>query len=820
MEDTDEDHSANENNSIDEKYPVKEDHPVEETPPGEPQIKRHSFFKRPIDILFGPFQNLAFPFENPLWNTLPPAVAIGTTSSDNITVLLEDLLAQESLEDIEDLCEEDPSLRKVFDNNKAQVLRKHIAPEAWADAICCVDRRLQHLGKAAREAFDRDYADGTVADYPPPQDGTARGGTASAAGSSSSSRSIFSFSFSSLGGNRAQKTKKPQPTDRGQWDLNDLCNLVKVINKLLDRISECQKLYASLEEWENSWQDRRPDDFPEDWGPEGEEIRPQFIRLCKDNGTEDPMHFAYAFERHTAFDERGPLYEGVDLTEGTPTNRAKLQRAFFRLEFMRRAFYQRPFFPRGAKWQNRTATMTEGRVRGAAGETYATRLARADKMFKRWTPDDFIEVICAFKATLNEYAVPIRDLLQDFHTNIEYYRNCEDQDRFHDACGTRGEQLEDNGRAIGLQWEQDPFHLEERLVPMWDIEPSDDFYSLRAQLLDDRADGKRLAAECFPAPLARAEFDEWHSTIYRSERVRFAPRNKREREDPAQRVSAKEAHPVLAMSRFLHVLCSLPLAFLDEFLAMPTHDKHSFLRSSYWAVARVKASRAPSFLSGEMRAWCSKPAAAAATAAVDHDEDGDPDRGNRPRLFPELSVRAASIGCVAKVYEYIENHYLGFRIATYPEEQGGWCKWWWDDVRLPALVWDELHWELTSETVRINHVFRMSDVQWRQVWRSDREFERQVWTGRAMDREVWEGYGAADPNGCYCHWGGGCGICVPLPEVELPEWELMTPAEVLEESNLMGFMREPWSKLPELEEAVLEYVGTVGVVPIQYEESI
>ncbi|KAJ0307533.1 hypothetical protein COL516b_004153 [Colletotrichum fioriniae] len=756
----DEHHSAEEDQPVNDNIPIEEDWPVEE-PPSEPHVQRHSFFQRPADILFGPFRNAVSNHEIPLWDTLPqltrplPPLLPSDTKSDattNVEILLEELLAQESIEDVEDLCEENPTLRKVFKDNMVQILRKHIAPEAWYDAICCVDRRLKHPGKTARSAFDEDYANGTVVDWPPPPESI----------------------------------------------------LVKIIDQLLDRVSQAHKVYASFEEWEESWQDRRPDELPDErWGPDVAVLKPKFSALCRDDGTENPNNMIYAFERHTAHnEERGPVSEGVLMTK---TNRAKLQRAFFRLEFIRRAYYQQPFYPRDAEWQTRNDTMVEGVVRGPAGETYAARLARAEKIFKHWaSKDEFVEVICAFKATLNEYAIPVSGLLGAFSDTIERYLKTDGVRRAEAACRKRHQETVWNGDAVGLQWEWNPYDLREPFLPAWEIPHSDDFFTLRAQLLDDRADLGRQMDECLPAPLARAEFDARHATIYRSERIRFAPRNRRERDDPSLRKPAIEAQPMHAMSRFLTVMCSLPLSFMGEFLAMESYKKARFLKSAYWAVARVRASRCPSFLSGEMRAWCSNP-------NIVYDRDGNPVLGPHPRLLPEMSVRAASIACVSKTYEFIENECVGWRLPSRPESQGGWWKWKWDDDRLPAKAWTELHWEMSPFTTKINKVFRMDDVQWAQIWRSNREFERQVWTGRMMDREVWEGYGdpgRVDGNDCYCRWGsGGCGICVPLPEAELPEWELMTPAEVLEESHVSRFMRQPWSKLPDLEPAVKEVFG-------------
>ncbi|KAL2880988.1 hypothetical protein SGCOL_003641 [Colletotrichum sp. CLE4] len=796
----DDNYSVGENHSSSEYHSAEENHPAEETPPGDPQVQSHSFFKSPADILFGPFKNIV---SRPL-PPLPTEAEPNPTT--NVEVLIEELLVQESIGDVEDLCEESPTLRKVFKDNMVQILRKHIAPEAWADSICCVDRRLKHLGKTARRTFNEDYANGTVADWPPPTEGI----MGSIAGSA---RRTISYYLSAFAGAGVQTNTQPC-MERGQWDLTGLCQLVKVIDKLLDRVSQAHKIYATFEEWEDSWQNRRPNDLPDAiWGEHIEILKPKFLARCNDNGTEDPDNMTYAWDRHTAYEpDRVHISEGVLMTK---TNRAKLQRAFFRLEFIRRAYYQQPFYPRGAKWQSRNATMMEGEIRGPAGETYETRVERAEEMFKHWDKDGFIEVICAFKATLSEFVNPVRHLLKTFAESIPQYIDMDQVHRFREAYETRYQETNWNGEAVSLQWEWDPYDLRQAFLPVWDVPHSDDFFTLRSQLLDDRADLGKQMDECLPAPLAHAEFDAWHATIYRSERIRFAPQRKREREDPSLRKLATEACPLRAMMRFLTVMCSLPLSFMGEFLAMPPYRKARFVKSAYWAVARVKASRCPSFLSGEMSAWCSWP-------TVVYNKRGKPDLGTRPRLLPEMSVRAASIGCVAKVYEFVENEVVGWRLVPHPGSEGGWWKWKWDDACLPAKVLDDLHCDLSSFTTKINKVFRMDDIKWAQVWRSDCEFERQVWTGRMMDREVWEGYGdpgRVDGNACYCRWGSsGCGICVPLPEVELPEWELMTPDEVLEESHVLGFMREALSKLPDLEEAVKEYVGK-RVFRVEYDEA-
>ncbi|KAK1655160.1 hypothetical protein BDP81DRAFT_337058, partial [Colletotrichum phormii] len=286
----DDDYSVGEDHSVDQYHSAEENHPAKETPPGEPQVQSHSFFKSPADILFGPFKNVVS-------RPLPPLPTDAEPNpTTNVEVLLQELLAQESIEDVEGLCEENPTLRKVFKDNMVQVLRKHIAPEAWADAICCVDRRLKHPGKTARRAFDEDYANGTVADWPPPPESI----MGSIAGSA---RRTISYYLSAFAGAGIKMSKQPC-TERGQWDLTGLCQLVMIIDKLLDRVSQAQKIYASFEEWEDSWQNRRTNDLPDAiWGDHIEILKPKFLARCNDNGTEDPNNMTYAWDRHTAYEQ-------------------------------------------------------------------------------------------------------------------------------------------------------------------------------------------------------------------------------------------------------------------------------------------------------------------------------------------------------------------------------------------------------------------------------------------------------------------------------------------------------------------------------------
>ncbi|GKT40991.1 uncharacterized protein ColSpa_01172 [Colletotrichum spaethianum] len=298
---------------------------------------------------------------NRLAQVLPETIDVEATSPDGITAIMKQLLSQTSMEDVDKLLLESASVRAVFRKNKLQVLRNLIAPVAREDAIACIDRRL-HMGKAARKAFDRDYENGAVSQFPLVKH--------------SESYCSGDDKPTHIATGTPNENRHPKSTDRGQWNLDDLCELVRVIDKLLDR--KCSKTYPTFEEWEASWKSacpRRdvhayrsvPSRDCADWtnhDPAGEEH--YYQELCKDHGTEDPTNFDYAFQCHTKFEQTGVRHEGVQMDKKA---RARLQRAFFRLELIRRAYYQRPFFPKGARFAGRTRTVREGEF-GTAGETY------------------------------------------------------------------------------------------------------------------------------------------------------------------------------------------------------------------------------------------------------------------------------------------------------------------------------------------------------------------------------------------------------------------------------------------------------------------
>ncbi|KAK1982862.1 hypothetical protein LZ30DRAFT_551062, partial [Colletotrichum cereale] len=221
-----------------------------------------------------------------LAHVLPATTDVEATSPEEINAIMEQLLAQTSMEDVDALVRASPSAAAVFRErgNKLRVLRGLIAPLAWKDAVACVDRRLR-MGKEARRAFDRDYAGGTVSRFPAAEDHPDDGEPAD-------------------GGRRG-----PRATDRGQWDLDDLCELARVVDTLLARPR--QKTYPTLEAWEASWRRATPlrdvhayRPAPADWtvrdGPDGGEHH--YEDLCRDHGTEDPANFEYAFRRHARLD--------------------------------------------------------------------------------------------------------------------------------------------------------------------------------------------------------------------------------------------------------------------------------------------------------------------------------------------------------------------------------------------------------------------------------------------------------------------------------------------------------------------------------------
>ncbi|KAJ0138641.1 hypothetical protein CTA2_1875 [Colletotrichum tanaceti] len=285
------------------------------------------------------------------------------------------------------------------------------------------------------------------------------------------------------------------------------------------------------------------------------------------------------------------------------------------------------------------------------------------------------------------------------------------------------------------------------------------------------------------------------------------------------------------MSRFLHVLCSLPLAFLGRFMAMPTPRQRDFLKASYWALSRVKASHTPLFLSGEMSAWSSRPPGGGGGVVVDGPNRDLGAAARDARLFPALSVRAASIACVYAVYAFEEDQSMGFRIPT-DSQDGGWDGGWrWAGKRMAPVLWERLRSEMRFEDVDIDGVFRMSPASWAAVWRSDREFERQLWTGPKAETERWEGYrrGAAaerhrrrrrrsrsrsrsrEPDECYCRLGDRCALCLPLPDVKRPERELFTKEEWEAEKREEREDRRPFrlrERHPALAESIREYRKT------------
>ncbi|EFQ29678.1 uncharacterized protein GLRG_04822 [Colletotrichum graminicola M1.001] len=258
------------------------------------------------------------------------------------------------------------------------------------------------------------------------------------------------------------------------------------------------------------------------------------------------------------------------------------------------------------------------------------------------------------------------------------------------------------------------------------------------------------------------------------------------------------------MSRFLHVLCSLPLRFLGEFMSMPEARQRGFLQTSYWALARVKASHTPLFLSGEMSAWSSEPAdGGGLRRRWDHEK--------HTRLFPELSVRAAAMACVCNVYECQVHPAMGSRVRA-DVENGGW-RWRWDDRGVTPAVWERIRAEVAYKGVNVSGVLGMSPENWAAAWRSDREFERQLWTGPMAEQERWEGYGHAgrlDPNECYCQLGSNCALCLPLPYAEVPDWELLTKEELKEEIEEIKYFESPCleSRHPELARSIKEYKQT------------
>ncbi|WQF79512.1 hypothetical protein CDEST_04526 [Colletotrichum destructivum] len=775
--------------------------------------------------------------DNKLTHVLPATVDVEATSADGIALLMRQLLSLTSMRDVDSLTAESASVRAIFQRNKLEVLRNLIAPEAWDDAIACVDRRLR-MGKAARRAFHEDYDNGIVSSFPsddPLGEGGSRGDNSGKGGVDDGRSANTSPATPTKEGRR-----HPRPTDRGQWDLDDLCNLVRIIERLLSR--EHHNTYPTFAKWEASWKSPwprrnvhayRPVSSREgaDWTVRDYDGREHhYEELCRDHGTEDPENFEYAFQRHTNLDQDGVPYEGVTVNS---TTRPRLQRALFRLELLRRAHYQRPLFPRGARFASRTRTVREG-VFGPAGETYETRRARAGAFFRGWAADDFLEAVCVFKATLNEYAVPVSEMMEDFMVAVDETFEAPEQLRVDRVCGDiKTDFREVPERAAGLRWVKDPSTGEESLRIVDGLtesdeepddaqslgvtddhdEPDEKLYAARAKLLDDKEELDIFTASLM-VPFDRFEFDDLRSTIFRSERCRAMPRHRRQREHPSLRPPLRETSPDEAMSRFLHVLCSLPLAFLGEFMVMPTSRQRDFLKASYWALSRVKASQTPLFLSGEMSAWSSRP--------PDGVDGPDRDLGavHDARLFPALSVRAAAIACVCDVYVFQEHPSMGFRVLADSQDDGdgggcGW-RWRWTTARMAPVLWERLRSEMRFENFDIDGVFRMSPESWAAVWRSDREFERQLWTGPKAETERWEGYrraaaGRRDPDECYCRLGDRCALCLPLPDVKHPERELFTKEEWEEEKRDEREDMRPFrlcKRHPDLAKSIREYRKT------------
>ncbi|KAF6822814.1 hypothetical protein CPLU01_11781 [Colletotrichum plurivorum] len=672
--------------------------------------------------------------------------------------LLRELLRCKTLAEAERLALSSPALNQVFKDNKLRIVKKHIAPMAWPDAVACVDRRLNG-SKTARKEFDKAYAD---------------------------------------------KTHDDIPKNEEFWGLTDLCDLVKIIDDLLDRIAEAgddSKVivpasdpfahlhpgppeptkrppgnFNNLTDWEADWRSDKiwvtaADPHPMgDRGPE----------LDKDQGTESAGNFHHAFARRAKFDpkEARPGYEGCAVDYYT---RPRLQRAFFRLEFLRRAHYQRPLFPRGAKWQCRTATLDGGEPACAPGETTETRLARAEQVFAGWDRDDFVEIVCAFRATLNYYAVPLADMLDDFVRDLRGAVVSDEVNRIGPQLDRAARELAQDAKCIGLQWEHNPLFFGAPPmpdIPLWDVPPDNDFLEMRAQLQDRESDLRSWQERRFKF-LARAGFHEVGCSVFRPSDV-YAKRQR----STYPMMSLDEAHPEALMHKFLHVLVSLPLRFLTKFLRMSRSRQRRFLKGSFEAVHRVKMSRAPAFLSGEVRAWSSQPAVG--------DRRKNWDCGSCDRIFPELAVRSVSLSILNRLYEVKFHPYYGHYVRM--SEDLNRAVWRWDEYVITPLSWADLRAKIAYKPYPVDRVLRMSPESWRAVWWSDRQVLRQFWTGPGMDRKRGEGFGQAaagrsDPDECYCSFGQGCALCIPLPHVDVPEWELFTPEEIRGELAMDEYLR-------------------------------
>ncbi|KAF6811224.1 hypothetical protein CPLU01_15160 [Colletotrichum plurivorum] len=418
------------------------------------------------------------------------------------------------------------------------------------------------------------------------------------------------------------------------------------------------------------------------------------------------------------------------------------------ISLLRRAHYARPLFPRGA---------------------------RAEAAFAGWAPEDFLEVTCAFRATLNWYAVPVAAMLDGFAADVgralgsaearrvEGHLDREERGVRRPAVGAQPAAGGPSGAGhspLGRAARQRVFRL-----PRAARRPA--------------AGPRALAAAQVGAPEPRRV---GRPGLQHLPAERDARRGKRGRS--SSREALREAHPELEMSKFFHVLCSLPLRFLDRFLGMSERWQRRFLKSVFHAVSRVKASHAPMFLSGEVRAWSSKPADETGRRNWDHTDE------HLPRIFPELAVRSVSLACLSRIYKLTYDRYHGWEVRT---DAQGRAVWMWDDDDVTPLSWAHLPSRVEYKPYPVDGVLGMSPESWRAVWRSDRQAERLAWTGPGMDRPRWEGYGRAgrpDPDECRCHFGQACALCTPLPFVGVPEWELLTAEERRAERALNEYLRD------------------------------
>ncbi|TDZ40101.1 hypothetical protein C8035_v004860 [Colletotrichum spinosum] len=670
-----------------------------------------------------------------------PVEASGSSSPDTSNEpepqALEALMREPSLRGALDLAKTSKALETAFQARKLTILQKHIHPIAWKDAVSCVDRRL-NSSKSARAAFDADLAAGTVADE----------------------------------------------ANLAVWGLGDLCDISIVIDDLLEHVNEVgsrrddQGVPApgsrhNFDDWEASWVDDHVDTSAEALGP--------YSRFARDDGTEHPTMFEFAFKRRATVSRHGVVPEGVPLDEtadSTYTNRALLQRALFRLELLRRAHYRRPLFPRGARWERRDAHFFNGEVVAPAGESYATRLARAEHLFRGWTRDDFVQITCAFKATLDCYAAPLDAMLLAFNRAVRAANHASDERRrvgdFYDG-GLRKVELDRN--LVALQWQSDPV-TGEPVLPLFRARPRDhEFRALAGQLQAAEADLAGYVRARL-VMLDRCDFSDLGCAIFRAEEVRQKRPTSRRADGAAvdkRDTLLYEAHPELEMSKFLHALCSLPLKFLQRFRRMGRRDQERFLKSAYQAIARVKASHAPSFLSGEMRAWSSRPAGAGgAGPRRRRDHEAEAEAEAEARVFPELSVRAAALTCLERVYAMDYTRSLGYFLRTSPGSRNRRWLWRWRNCDVTSLAWKRMRSDLRYEPFDVDAVFRMTAACWRGVWRSERRCERAVWTKTLLRWEGWSRGRRRDPGECCCILGQWCPLCLPLPGSDYPEADIMT----------------------------------------------